>query len=378
MKNLGLAFCSCQMVQAYLGLKIGYFYRTERNQLILDIWKQINKKHFSPIYLLYGTESFLINETRQLLIQQVFDGEETDFNLSSYDLEETPIEVVLEEAETLPFLGDKRLIFVNNPYFLTAEKKREKVEHNLSKLEKYLNEPSPFSILVFSALYEKLDERKKITKQLKRMGQTLEAKKLGEYELKSWIKERAEFNHVQIEEDAVEILMTIVGSNLFMLTSEIDKLALYLGENNSINVETVERLVSRSLEQNIFHLVEKVVQRKIDEALRIYYDLLKQKEEPIKILAVITGQFRLIYQVKELSRRGYGQQQIAGYLKVHPFRIKLAAGQAKMFSDEELIRIMNLLSDADYQMKTGAMNKEMLIEMFFFHLQDSSIQTIRS
>ncbi|MFB6469394.1 DNA polymerase III subunit delta [Cytobacillus sp. Hz8] len=336
--------------------------------MILDIWKQIKSKQYSPIYLLYGTEAFLINETRQLLVKEVFQGEETDFNLSSYDLEETPIEEVLEEAETLPFLGEKRLIFVNNPYFLTAEKKKDKVEHNLSKFEAYLKEPSPFSILVVNAPYEKLDERKKLTKELKRVGQVLEAKKLNERELKGWIKQRASFNHVEIDDDAIDLMIVLAGTNLFMLTSELDKLALYTGEHQRINTEIVEKLVSRSLEQNIFTLVEKVVQRKIDEALRIYYDLLKQKEEPIKILAVITGQFRLIYQVKELSRRGYGQQQIAGFLKVHPFRIKMAAGQAKMFKDEDLIKIINMLADADYQMKTGAINKEMPIELFLFHL----------
>ena len=85
-------------------------------------------------------------------------------------------------------------------------------------------------------------------------------------------------------------------------------------------------------------------------------------------MAVITGQFRLIYQVKELARRGYGQQQIASHLKVHSFRVKLAAGQAQKFSDEDLTLIMKELAEADYKMKTGGMNKELIIEMFFLKL----------
>ncbi|PTY83213.1 DNA polymerase III subunit delta, partial [Heyndrickxia sporothermodurans] len=136
--------------------------------------------------------------------------------------------------------------------------------------------------------------------------------------------------------------------------------------------ETVENLTSRSLEQNIFSLVDKVVHRKINEALRIYYDLLKQNEEPIKILSILANQFRLLYQTKELQRRGYGQQQMASYLKVHPFRIKLAAGQAKLFSEEELKRIMLLCADSDYQMKTSGMNKVMITEMLLFKLSKSA------
>lgn len=339
--------------------------------MVLDAWKQIKKHQFSPIYLLYGTESFLINETKQLLIKHVLEGDESDFNLSTYDLEETPVEVALEDAETFPFLGEKRLIIMNNPSFLTAEKTKNKIEHNLQKLEAYIKEPAPYSIVIFSCPYEKLDERKKLTKELKRNAVNVNAKKLNEQELKGWIRDRAALNGIRIDEDAIELLLTLSGTNLFMLTTEVDKLALYGGQGKNIDAGTVEKLVSRSLEQNIFVLVDKIVHRQIDEAFRIYYDLLKQNEEPIKILSIISGQFRLIYQVKELARRGYGQAQIAGYLKVHPFRVKLAAGHAKMFKDEELTEIMKRLAEADYQAKTGGMKKELLIEMFLFHLQRS-------
>ncbi|MDQ1144973.1 DNA polymerase-3 subunit delta [Bacillus sp. SORGH_AS 510] len=337
--------------------------------MVLDIWKKIKKREIAPIYLLYGTEAFLINETKQLLLNHILDEEEKDFNFSAYDLEETPIDVALEDAETFPFLGEKKVVFLHNPVFLTAEKTREKVVHDLSKLEAYLKEPAPYTVMVISAPYEKLDERKKITKELKRNAELVEAKKLNEHELKNWIKDRASGNGIEIEAAAIDQLLALVGTNMFMITTEVDKLALYAAEHKRIDVDLVEKLVARSLEQNIFTLIEKVVQRRLDEALRIYYDLLKQNEEPIKILALLAGQFRLIYQVKELSRRGYGQQQIASYLKTHPFRVKLASGQANKFTDEELAQLMELLADADYQMKTGGMNKSLLIEMLLFRLK---------
>ncbi|ASV68935.1 MULTISPECIES: DNA polymerase III subunit delta [Cytobacillus] len=344
--------------------------------MVFDIWKQIKAKSFSSVYLLYGTEPYLINETKQLLINHALLPEELDFNLSTYDLEETPIEVALEDAETFPFMGERRLIILHNPYFLTADKGKAKVEHQLNALENYLKDPAPYTILVFSGAYEKLDERKKLTKQIKKSAAVLEAKQLNEKELHVWMRDRASKNGVQIDEEAINLLLTLSGMNLFMLTSEMDKLALYGSDERRITVEMVDQLVSRSLEQNIFTLVEKVVHRDIEAALRIFYDLLKLNEEPIKILAVITNQFRLIYQVKELSRRGYGQNQIAGYIKTHPFRVKLAAGQARLFSEEELSQIMDILADADYQMKTGGMNKQLLIELFLFKLNKRDMEVL--
>lgn len=337
--------------------------------MVTEVWKQIRQNNIAPVYLLFGTEAFLINETKQLLLRTVLKDEEKEFNYSVYDLEETSIDEALEDAETFPFLGEKKIVFLHNPLFLTAEKKKEKVEHNLSKLEAYLHQPAPYTVLVISAPYEKLDERKKITKELKKNAVIVEAKKLNEHELNNWLKDRAKTNGIDITQEAIDLMLALVGTNLFMLTSEIDKLALYSNGKQTIDAELVDKLVSRSLEQNVFTLIDKIVQRKLEEALRIYYDLLKQNEEPIKILALIAGQFRLIYQVKELSRRGYGQQQIAGFIKTHPFRVKLAAAQAGKFTDEELTSFIKMLADADFQMKTGGMNKSLLIEMLLFKLK---------
>ena len=80
--------------------------------MIIELWKQIKRKEFSSIYLLYGKESFLIHETKQLLINQVLNEEEIEFNLSSFDLGETPIEIALEDAETFPFIGEKKVNFL--------------------------------------------------------------------------------------------------------------------------------------------------------------------------------------------------------------------------------------------------------------------------
>ncbi len=332
----------------------------------LELWKKIKQNNLSSTYLLYGTEMFLINETKNLLINAVVSEEEKDFNLSTFDLEEIPVEVALEDAETLPFMGEKRVVLLKNPSFLTAEK--NKIEHNIAKLEAYLNQPAPYTIIVFIAPYEKLDERKKITKMLKREAEVLEARNLSEKELLHWMKERATTYGVEILDTSATMILLLVGSNLMQITQEIDKMAMYVGHGGKITDEVVSMLVPRTLEQNIFTLIEKVVQRNLNEALRIFYDLLRNNEEPIKLLALFATQFRLILQVKEMSKRGYGQQQIAGNLKVHPFRVKLAAGQANLFSEQELVQIMNKIAEMDYEMKSGKMDKQLLLELFIMSL----------
>jgi DNA polymerase-3 subunit delta len=334
----------------------------------MDLFKKIEQKHFSPLYLLYGNEPFLINEAKEKLMANVLTPDEAAFDFSSYDLEEISVDAAIEDAQTLPLMAEKKLIVLHHPVFLTSVKAKEKITHDLKRLEEYIENPAPFTILVFAGEYEKLDERKKLVKLLKKHSDVFEAKPLDEKRLKKWVRDRAHFHGATIEERAVELLIFLAGNDLTILNEEISKLALYAAETNMIDEDAVHKLVSRSLEQNIFTLVDQVVKREIGEALRIFYDLLKRNEEPIKILAVLAGQFRLIYQAKELAARGYGQREIAGMLKVHPYRVKLAAGQARFFTSAELIRIMDMLAESDSKLKSTAMDKRVVIELFLMKL----------
>ncbi|WAA11517.1 DNA polymerase III subunit delta [Fervidibacillus halotolerans] len=334
--------------------------------MVLQIWKDIRKNKLAPLYVLYGKERYLIDETKRLIIKHALNGQDNEFNLSSYDLEETPVEQVIDDCITVPFFSDKKVVIADRAYFLTSEKRKETIEHNLHALESYINEPVPSSILVLIAPYEKLDERKKLTKLLLKNTVSIEAKPLTERDAKKWIREQFDEEGFEITDRGLDLIFHYVGANLASLNNEIEKILLYGEKGDLIDEQTVELLVAKSFESNIFSLVDKVVHKRLDEALEIYYQLLKQNEDPIQIAAAIGSQFRVIYQSKVLSKRGYGQKAISGQLKIHPYRVKLALEQGRSFSFNQLMEIMNSLAEMDYQLKTSFGNKERLLELFFF------------
>ncbi|OZM57763.1 DNA polymerase III subunit delta [Lottiidibacillus patelloidae] len=334
-----------------------------------DIHKKISQNNFAHMYLLYGKETFLMEEIEQEIIKKTLSDDVIDFNLAVYDMEEVPIDIAIEDAETLPFMGEKRVVIVKNASFLTAAK--QKIEHDLTKFLTYIENPSPSTIIIIQAPYEKLDERKKIVKLLKKQSDVLEANQLNETMIKKWVQSRAKSFSVSISDRAIEKLLLVSGANLMLLASEIEKLALFAGDGGEITEEIVEEQVARTLEQNIFTLIDKVTHRKIDEAFRILYDLLKQKEEPIKIVSLLARQFRIIYQVKQLTQKGYGQKNIASMIKVHPFAVKLAGEQSRRFSDHELLTIIDRLAEADFQMKSGAMDKRLILDLFLTKLKET-------
>lgn len=320
------------------------------------------------IYLFYGTENYLIEQEISTIIEKNIPQDERDLNVIAYDLSATALEVVMEDAETLPFLSKQKVIIAKNAGFFTSQKVQKGIEHNLDVLDRFMDNPAAYSIIIFTVQSEKLDERKKIVSKIKKQGNIKVFTSLAGTRLVEWVVNTARANEADISKETASLLIQIVGSNLQMLMQEISKMAIYAGRGGIIDSKTVEELSSRTLEQNIFMLIEKVTELNKDEAFKILYDLLKNKEEPLKILALLVRQFRLMLITKELNRIGYSTKQIASQLGEHPYSIQLALKQSAKFTELQLKEIIKRLAEVDYNIKTGKIDKILSLEMFLFYL----------
>lgn len=328
------------------------------------------------IYLFYGTENYLIEQEINKIVEKNIPQDDRDLNVISYDLSVTPLEVVIEDAETLPFLSKCKVIIARNASFFTAQKVQKSIEHNLDALDRLLNDPVDYSIIIFTVQSEKLDERRKIVSKIKKQGIVKTYNSLSGAQLVDWVVNAARANEAGISKETSTLLIQLVGPNLQMLMQEISKMATYVGRGGTIDSMVVEELSSRTMEQNIFMLIEKVADLNKDEAFKILYDLLKNKEEPLKILALFVRQFRLMLYAKELSRIGYSAKQIAAQLGEHPYPIQLALKQSAKFTELQLKEIIKKLAEIDYNIKTGKIDKVLSLEMFMFYVFNLSNKQI--
>jgi DNA polymerase-3 subunit delta len=328
--------------------------------------REIGKGAVSPLYICYGTESYLLREFIAFLTQKLVKPELKDFAVSRYDLAETSLDDVLEDARTPPFMAEKKLVIAENALFLTGAKDSAKIEHRPERLLDYRKEPSEFSVLVLIAAADKLDERKKVVKALKDVAISFMPMKPDE--LLQWVHRTAERKGFKLAEGTADQLILYTNGDLQQLAAEMEKLALYAGPGGTVTGETVDKLVTRGTEQNVFVLVDDIVSLRLSRAFEIFYELLKMKEEPIKILLLIARQFRIMLQVKELSAIGYSQQQIASQIGVPPFAVRAAAEQGKKYDRKRIEEILSQLAELDYQMKTGQVDKVMGLELFLLKL----------
>lgn len=344
-----------------------------------QVARDIKGGRIAPIYVLYGTEQYLMDELVRMMEAAVLDEASRDFNYSVHDMREVPVQTALQDAETFPFMGEKRLIRARQALFLTGVKQTGSVEHDLEQVLGYAANPPDYSVLVFEVNQPKLDERKKVVKALKEAGVVIECAQLGERALVEWVLRQAQRYEVSIEPDAAELLLAMSGTKLRQLDKELEKMAAYVGAGREITVETVEKLATRELEHDIFRLIDCISRLRIEEALRMYYDLQRLNVgssetrgggEPLKILSLLARQFRILLQIKTLAPRGYSQQQIASILGIHPYVAKLAAEQARSFSENALKNILHRLAKEDIRIKTGQIEKGLALELLIVGLKD--------
>ncbi len=197
-------------------------------------------------------------------------------------MENASLEEVVAEAETLPFFGDQRLVFVENPYFLTGEKVNNGIEQNTDLLTAYLKEPLESTVLVFFAPYEKLDERKKVTKQLKKTATIINVQQLNEKEVRQYLMNTLENSSIKMERNAIDLFLRLTDLDLSKMMRELQKLILYGQNQQQITVREVEQLVPKTLEHNIFDMTQYILKGKTEQALRLYEDLVMQGRKQSK------------------------------------------------------------------------------------------------
>lgn len=307
-------------------------------------------------YLFYGTESYLMKkEIVQILKTAGIDA----IDQSNYDLEETMLSAIIEDAETVSLFSSKKAIIVENSFIFTAmQKKRE--EQNTDLLINYLKHANPDTILIFCVSEEKIDERKKITKLMKEIGKVQCFAPLEQ--VNSFAKQA--FEDYEIDYKTIDLLVERVGKDLNLLIREIEKLKLYKMEEKKIEKKDVLNLTSVQENIDIFELIEAIVSKDKEKAITIYHNMLKMNEEPIKIIVMLANQFRLIYQAKELYQRGHTEKDIASILNVHPYRIKLALGKGRGYQSDMLLAYLGQLADLDIGIKSGMLEKELGLELF--------------
>ncbi|MEG2788957.1 MAG: DNA polymerase III subunit delta [Romboutsia sp.] len=332
-----------------------------------DIINNLKNKNFENMYLFYGREYYLI-ENAIKTIKDTLNKEMIDFNLDAIDGKETTLEQIISSIETLPFMDDKKIVIIKDFELLKGKKKN----FNDSD-EKYLIEHLdniPESTVVVFIVYGDIEKRKSLVKKIDKNGIVLNCDKLSDMDLFKWVKKKFELNKVIVDNPQIMYFIDQEGyrdktseKTLSDLENEINKISSFVGKDNKVTNNVIDKLSQKKVENDIFKLMDYIGEKKSSDAMRILNDMLQEGESVLGIFAMIGKQFKTVMQVRQLQLEGYSSKIIAEKLKVHTFVAGKALKQSKNFSDDIIIDMLNYILESDYKIKNGLIRDDLAIEI---------------
>ena len=308
---------------------------------------------FKQIYLLFGQEAYLKKQYKERFVKAMVPEGDT-MNYSSYEGKKTDIKEVIDLAETLPFFSERRLIVFEDTGFF---------KNGGNDLADYINDGMP-DTTHFIFVENEVDKRSKLYKAVKAKGHIVELAAQDENTLRKWVSGLVRKEKKEMAQPDIAYFLNKVGTDMENITKELEKLFCYCLDRNVITGEDVDAVCVTQITNHIFDMVNAVAEKDQRRALDLYYDLLALKEPPMRILSLMSKEYRDLYHVKELSRQGYARKEIASKAGLHPFVAGKYMDLAKRFQSGELRKVMEESADLEQRVKTGLMTDNLAVELF--------------
>lgn len=333
-----------------------------------DLKKQWKEHNFAKCYLFYGTETYLLQEYEAALEKAILSDRAEMMNHDLFLEKRATAAAIIDAAETLPFLNEKRLVTVRNSEFFQKAGRKEEGE----KLKDFLADLPETVCLVF--IEEKVEKTNGLYKAVAKYGQAVEFQKPSERDLGTWVKKKCRENGVQMSDSVRELFLQTVDHDMGNIERELQKLIAYKGEETEILAEDIRAVSTASLEAKVFDLVKAVAERRAGQAVQIYRTLLSLKESPYMILSLITRQFRLILETMLLSQMGLTNGEIAARLELRDFAVKEYQRQSKRFSKEGWKQAVRDCLETDLNIKSGKLPEETAVELLIVKYGGNSME----
>jgi len=334
---------------------------------LILLWVVIGANVNKMLFFLYGEDDYRssqkLNQIKDRFIEKV---DESGYNIVTLD-EKITVEKFTKEFSQTGFLASKKLIIIKNLLRQTLTK--DLAEVVLEYLNKFKDDQEE-NIIVFyennlphsrkSALS---GNKLKIFQKLNTFKYSQEFNKLADYKVVEWIQEKFKENEKSIDKNLANKLFALIGNHLRLLNGEISKIASY-NKEKEIQEQSIDDLVSASLNDDIFLFSDKLANKKKTEATQLLNEQLQSGANPVYLLTMIIRQFRILLQIKAALEENISQASLAKYLSLHPFVIKKSMASARLYSLEELKIIYRKLLSLEKKIKSSGLKSQTLLNLF--------------
>ncbi|NLK64961.1 MAG: DNA polymerase III subunit delta [Tissierellia bacterium] len=325
-----------------------------------------DKNKLPNCVLFYGNEEYLMDYSVKYIKYRYIDENYEDMN---YVVFEKPANLndYFEFANTFPFMSEKKLCIIKEAGFFTSTGSLDKKEEE--KLLKYIDENED-CITVFVIKDGKPDSRKKIVKKLKDKKAVFEFNRLNERELTKYILDEFKKNDFNISMSDANYMANYTGYleyestlSLYHVNNEINKIMSHNNDRKSIKTADLDMLMIKSVESNIFRLVDYICENNKRNSFEILDEMLLNNTPEQFIIHMIARQYRMLYRYVILQKKGYSYNEIMNKMKIKNFIASKLAKQSKNLNMSTIEYYMKRFLEIDRKIKTGEIDSRVGLEL---------------
>lgn len=307
------------------------------------------------IYIYKGKNTYL----NQLEINKKVSTFDIDpFNINRYDLIENTSNDVLEELQTISLFSDRKIVIVKH-----IEEIENLSDKAFTMWEKYFKNPNPDVVLLID-LNTSYDISKRVADLIYSYGYTIEVEDIEKDKYPDFVLSLLQEDGYDMDKNAILMLLERTNYEFNLLTQELTKLKIYKIDTKKINESDVLSLVPKNLEDNIFELTNAMIANQSARMIEIYEDLMRQNEDPLRILNFIANKLRELFHARLLLNKGYGKAEIAQHFNYSSGRTYYLMKNASSMSVEQIEKQLKKLTQLDYEIKSGLKHKKLGLELF--------------
>ena len=317
-----------------------------------DVTTRAHEGSLDPVYVLVGPERLLVDRVVDALRKAVDSMGAPGFNVEVFDGKGLDAARVISAARTLPMMADKRLVLLRHVDAMTPTEQKNLVE--------YLDDPSESTCFVLTA--DKLDGRSPFTKTAKKRRFVIDAKPLRGRELREFARAEAKAREHNIVPQAIEALLDAVGDDLSAIDDAMERLSLFVGAGQRIDADAVMRCVTRIRVESIWSLVDAIGLKDRRKGIAAAQSLLDDREPPLRLLAMVARQLRIVARMREALSEGLRPQDAAKRAGAPPFKAADLTESARRFTADSLGDAFTLIAETDRALKGSKRPPDVILQ----------------
>ena len=328
------------------------------------------------LYILSGQDDFSLTHSLDEIKGEVGDQAILAAGTTTLDGQQVTLDQLRTVCETVPFLAGRRLVIIKGLLERFEPRGRSRRQRKTTRVTDQQNECKSLSACISEMpdstilvlIESRITNNNPLFRELADKAVVKTFPLLRDAELRQWVQKRVKEEGGSLSPQAVDLLTKLVGSNLWIMTSEINKLVLFTS-GRRIEEEDVKAVVSYTQQTNVFAMVDAIVEFKAELAEQLLQQLLQRGDAPVYLLFMLSRQMQMIVRARELRKQGKTRIEIQNKLGLTSgFALGKTLEQASRYSLPRLKEVYHRLLEADLSIKTGKYDAELALNILVAEL----------